>query len=170
MQTIQGAVRIDGSGPKNSQVEIVDSDGVVLGATTADICGNFCVDGLDLGEGSHKVFARCTSTSGKIVESESINVEVQAAADADDGSWDEAVEHFQSEARQHAEAAYVALVEAAADGYGIDEEYGAAALAATGRTMDDFNAVVQTLIDLNEKETQSDAAFRQRLAVLRGYL
>lgn len=161
MNTIRGRVKITGVGPRNASVEVIDSDGNVVGRTNADVHGNFCADDLDLGEGEHEVFARCTQPDGLVCTSEPLGIAVEASPDdsEDPEEW--------SEARQEWEHRYIELIEAAAAGYDFDEGYARAVVRATERTIDDFTRDVQTLLDLENAEAVAESDSIARMEVLR---
>lgn len=147
-QQINGITRITGECQRSAKVEIVDSEGVVVGQTTADVYGNFSTD-IDLPDGAHKVRARCTAPSGRTIESDVIDLEISASAD---DAWNEAVSALRDVERERAEAAYVELVKARANGDNLEHAYGYAVLEAAGRSMNRFNCDVMLQREINELE------------------
>ncbi len=161
MQVITGAVKITGVGPRNADVEIIDSDGLVVGRAKADVHGNFIADDLDLGEGEHEVFARCTQPDGLVCTSEPIGIAVEGSPDDS-----EAPEPW-SEARQEWENRYIELIEAAAAEYDFDETYARVVVRATERTINDFTRDVQELIELECREARDESDSHARMQLLR---
>jgi hypothetical protein len=167
-----GAFHITGSGPRNSSVELLSDDGVVVGSAKADACGEFRIEGIDLGDGTHSLRAVCTRPSGSIVESPEIVVEVEAAGEPESSlSLAEQLElahlrseneHRTAELRAAAEDRYVELVLAMADGFEIDVDLGEMVLEASGRSTDDFARDVNELMTLRRK-----AEFAEQIAALR---